>query len=103
MNGAGAGRSRVAVAGVACSLLGCVVAFAAGFGYRHGWWGLGVAFGRRVLGVPHVGLLPIGALLALAGGAVSLVAPSAALRTPARGARRPHPGPVGAGPPLRVV
>src|SRR3989442_14485636 len=94
MNGAGAGRSRVAVAGVACSLFGCVVAFAAGFGYRHGWGGLGVAFGRRVLGGPHVGLLPIGALLALAGG-------GGVLRGVLGGARPPagRGGPALLGPP----
>ena len=102
MNGAGAGRSRVAVAGVACSLFGCVVAFAAGFGYRHGWWGLGVAFGRRVLGVPHVGLLPIGALLALAGVVVSLVALVTALRTRTGGAGLALLGLVGAVPPVVV-
>src|SRR2546422_4038070 len=52
--------SRLAVAGVALAGAGLLVVFLAGFGYHHGWWSLRVAFGRRVLGLPLLGVLPIG-------------------------------------------
>ena len=64
--------SRLAVAGVALAGAGLLVVFLAGFGYHHGWWSLRVAFGRRVLGLPLLGVLPIGTLLAMLGALLSL-------------------------------
>src|SRR5256885_2227862 len=72
--------SRLAVAGVALAGAGLLVVFLAGFGYHHGWWSLRVAFGRRVLGLPLLGVLPIGTLLAMLGALLSLAGIAHALR-----------------------
>src|SRR5438128_3821897 len=64
--------SRLAVAGLALAGAGLLVVFLAGFGYHHGWWSLRVAFGRRVLGLPLLGVLPIGTLLAMLGALLSV-------------------------------
>src|SRR3989449_10552353 len=72
--------SRLAGAGVALAGAGLLVVFLAGFGYRHGWWSLRVAFGRRVLGLPLLGVLPIGTLLAMLGALLSLAGIAHALR-----------------------
>src|SRR3989442_14955956 len=81
--------SRVAVAGLALAGTGLLVVFLAGFGYHHGWWSLRVAFGRRLLGLPLLGVLPIGTLLALLGALLSLAGIVHALRA--------HVGGVGLG------
>src|SRR5437016_2694621 len=72
--------SRLAVAGLALAGTGLLVVFLAGFGYHHGWWSLRVAFGRRVLGLPLLGVLPIGTLLAMLGALLSLAGIAHALR-----------------------
>src|SRR5437879_7474057 len=72
--------SRLAVAGLALAGAGLLVVFLAGFGYHHGWWSLRVAFGRRVLGLPLLGVLPIGTLLAMLGALLSLAGIAHALR-----------------------
>src|SRR2546428_6815671 len=72
--------SRVAVAGLALAGAGLLVTFLAGFGYHHGWWSLRVAFGRRLLGLPLLGVLPIGTLLAMLGALLSLAGIVHALR-----------------------
>src|SRR3989454_4610522 len=77
--------SRVAVAGLALAGAGLVVTFLAGFGYHHGWWSLRVAFGRRLLGLPLLGVLPIGTLLAMLGALLSLAGIVHALRAHAGG------------------
>src|SRR3989442_6203317 len=81
--------SRVAAAGLALAGAGLLVTFLAGFGYHHGWWSLRVAFGRRLLGLPLLGVLPIGTLLALLGALLSLAGIVHALRA--------HVGGVGLG------
>src|SRR5256712_12696712 len=72
--------SRLAVAGVALAGAGLLVVFLAGFGYHHGWWSLRVACGRGVLGLPLLGVLPIGTLLAMLGALLSLAGIAHALR-----------------------
>src|SRR3989442_3444441 len=72
--------SRVAVAGLALAGAGLLVTFLAGFGYHHGWWSLRLAFGRRLLGLPLLGVLPIGTLLAMLGALLSLAGIVHALR-----------------------
>src|SRR3989449_2316331 len=72
--------SRLAGAGVALAGAGLLVVFLAGFGYHHGWWSLRVAFGRRVFGLPLLGVLPIGTLLAMLGALLSLAGIAHALR-----------------------
>src|SRR5438309_5373961 len=72
--------SRLAVAGLALAGTGLLVVFLAGFGYHHGWWSLRVAFGRRLLGLPLLGVLPIGTLLAMLGALLSLAGIADALR-----------------------
>src|SRR2546428_1590786 len=81
--------SRVAVAGLALAGAGLLVTFLAGFGYHHGWWSLRLAFGRRLLGLPLLGVLPIGTLLAMLGALLSLAGIVHALRA--------HVGGVGLG------
>src|SRR5256712_2277433 len=81
--------SRVAAGGLALAGAGLLVTFLAGFGYHHGWWSLRVAFGRRLLGLPLLGVLPIGTLLALLGALLSLAGIVHALRA--------HVGGVGLG------
>src|SRR2546428_5873897 len=81
--------SRVAAAGLALAGAGLLVTSLAGFGYHHGWWSLRVAFGRRVLGLPLFGVLPIGTLLAMLGALLSLAGIAHALRA--------HVGGVGLG------
>src|SRR5256885_11458967 len=76
----GRSGSRLAVAGLALAGAGLLVVFLAGFGYHHGWWSLRVAFGRRVLGLPLLGVLPIGTLLAMLGALLSLAGIAHALR-----------------------
>jgi uncharacterized protein (DUF1499 family) len=78
-------RSRVAAAGLTLAVVGTVVVFLAGFGYRHEWWSLRVAFGRRFFGVPLLGVLPIGTLLALLGALWSLAGIAHARRAALRG------------------
>src|SRR3989442_15674517 len=77
--------SRVAVAGLALAGAGLLVTFLAGFGYHHGWWSLRLAFGRRLLGLPLLGVLPIGTLLAMLGALLSLAGVVDALRAPVGG------------------
>src|SRR3989442_15824511 len=77
--------SRVAVAGLALAGAGLLVTFLAGFGYHHGWWSLRLAFGRRLLGLPLLGVLPIGTLLAMLGALLSLAGVVHALRAPLGG------------------
>src|SRR2546426_11743665 len=72
--------SRVAAAGLALAGAGLLVTFLAGFGYHHGWWSLRLAFGRRLLGLPLLGVLPIGTLLAMLGALLSLAGVVHALR-----------------------
>src|SRR2546425_4381779 len=81
--------SRVAAAGLALAGAGLLVTFLAGFGYHHGWWSLRLAFGRRLLGLPLLGVLPIGTLLAMLGALLSLAGIVHALRA--------HVGGVGLG------
>src|SRR3989442_14651265 len=81
--------SRVAVAGLALAGVGLLVTFVAGLGYHHGWWRLRLAFGRRLLGLPLLGVLPTGTLLAMLGALLSLAGIVHALRA--------HVGGVGLG------
>lgn len=97
-------RSRVALAGFGLAVLGVLVAYSAGFGYAHGWWTLRAAFGRRLLGVPLLGVLPIGALLAALGALVSLGGLVHAWRVRAGGAALGALGAaLGVVPPLMVL
>src|SRR3989442_14284739 len=77
--------SRVAAAGLALAGAGLLVTFLAGFGYHHGWWSLRLAFGRRLLGLPLPGVLPIGTLLAMLGALPSLAGVVPALGAPVGG------------------
>src|SRR2546425_3197139 len=81
--------SRVAAAGLALAGTGLLVVFLAGFGYHHGWWSLRVAFGRRLLGLPLLGVVPNGSLPAMLGALLSLAGIVHALRA--------HVGGVGLG------
>src|SRR2546428_8174258 len=72
--------SRVAVAGLALAGAGLLVPFLGGFGYPPGWWSLRLAFGRRLLGLPLLGVLPVGTLPAMVGALVSAAGIVPALR-----------------------
>ncbi len=75
--GAGAGTLWAARAGLGLAVIGLIVELVSGWGYRHGWWGLGVAL--------HY-LFGYGGVVAIVGGVVSLVVLALAIGMKARGA-----------------
>src|SRR2546425_4196749 len=95
--------SRLAVTGLALAGAGLLVVFLAGFGYHHGWWSLRVAFGRRVLGLPLLGVLPIGTVFAVLGALLSLAGIAHALRAHLGGVGLGVIGFVAGGVPSRLV